>query len=126
MNYRIEHACLRVADLEKYLEFYSKVLGLKEMERKYIPQEELTVVYLSDGNCEFEIKLEYRQKDEKHSIGTGFCHFTLAVEDLLGSYNIHRKMGYEVSSVGETTEEEAESYFVKDPNGYKVQIIRGL
>ncbi len=126
MSCRIEHVCIKVADLEKSLKFYSQVLGLKEIERKDIPQEDLTVVYLSDGRCEFEIKLEYRQKNEKYSIGTGFCHFTLAVEDLLGSYNIHRKMGYEVSSVGETTEEEAEGYFVKDPNGYKVQIIRGL
>ena len=126
MSCRIEHVCIRVVDLEKSLKFYSQVLGLKEIERKDIPQEELSVVYLSDGNCEFEIKLEYRQKNEKYSIGTGFSHFTLTVEDLARSYITHKKMGYEVSSVGKTLEEGAESYFVKDPNGYRIQILRGM
>ena len=126
MSYRIEHACIRVADLEKSLEFYRKALGLKEVERKENLREGLTLVYLNDNSCEFEIKLEYNQKNERYSIGTGFSHFMLTVEDLAGSYAMHRDMGYEVSDMYETTEEGTQSYFVKDPNGYQIQILRGM
>ncbi len=90
---QIRASCIRVVNLEKSLEFYSKALGLKEVEKNF-PQHKFTVVYLSDENEEFEIKLTYDyEHGGKYNMETGFSHFALTVQDLKSSYTTHKKWG---------------------------------
>ena len=48
MGAKMLHTCIRVANLEKSLEFYKDVLGLIETRRKDFPEHKFTLVYLSD------------------------------------------------------------------------------
>lgn len=126
MEYRLEHVCIRVVNLEKSLEFYTKALGLKEMERKNFSNHQVMEVYLSDENEEFEIKLAHDYTQRKiYKIGDGLSHFALTVQDLENSYNTHKKMGYRVSPLKYIPGEKSICYFVTDPDGYKIKIIRG-
>lgn len=125
MNYKILHTCIRVMDLEKSLKFYTEALGLVETRRKDFPEDEFTLVFLSDESGNHEIELTYNYNPEKpYVIGDGFSHMALGVEDLEGSQQKHKEMGYEVTELIGLPGEKPRYYFVTDPDGYDIEIIR--
>lgn len=125
MKYKLEHACIRVMNLEKSLEFYKGALELKETRRKDFPKWEFTLVYLTDENENFEIELTYNYSPEKpYEMGNGFSHFAVVVEDLEKSYDVHKKSAYDVTDLKGLPGEKPSYYFITDPDGYKIEIIR--
>ncbi|NBG88428.1 lactoylglutathione lyase [Isachenkonia alkalipeptolytica] len=125
MKYKMLHTCLRVKDLEKSLEFYTKALGLKETRRKDFPEHEFTLVFLADEAENHEIELTYNYNQEKpYTIGDGFSHMALSVEDLEASQRRHKEMGYEVTELMGLPGSPPRYYFLTDPDGYEVEIIR--
>ncbi len=126
MEYKLEHACIRVMDLEKSVRFYTEVLGLEEVRRKDFPEWKFTLVYLSDAERNFEIELTYNYDPEKsYELGNGFSHFALTVADLEGSHAFHRESGYRVTDLKGLPGEKPMYYFITDPDGYMIEIIRG-
>lgn len=126
MKYKLEHACIRVMDLEKSIEFYKGALGLEEVRRKDFPEWKFTLVYLSDEDRNFEIELTYNYNPEKpYELGNGFSHFALTVGDLEGSHVAHKEAGYSVTDLKGLPGEKPMYYFVSDPDGYMIEIIRG-
>lgn len=125
MKYKFLHTCIRVMDLEKSLKFYEEGLGLKETKRRDFPNDEFTLVFLSDEAGEYEIELTYNYNPEKpYDIGNGFSHIAVSVEDLEASRERHLKMGYEVTELMGLPGEQPRYYFVTDPDGYDVEVIR--
>lgn len=125
MNYKILHTCIRVMDLERSLKFYKEALGLVETRRKDFPEDEFTLVFLSDESGKHEIELTYNYNPEKsYVIGDGFSHMAFGVEDLEASREKHKEMGYEVTELMGLPGEKPRYYFVTDPDGYDVEIIR--
>jgi lactoylglutathione lyase len=125
MKYKLEHACIRVMDLEKSLNFYKGALGLKEARRKDFPEWKFTLVYLTDEDENFEIELTYNYSTEKpYELGNGFSHFALVVEDLEKSHGEHKKSAYEVTDLKGLPVNKPSYYFITDPDGYKIEIIR--
>ena len=125
MKYKFLHTCIRVMDLEKSLKFYTEALGLKETRRKDFPEDEFTLVYLSDEDGLYEVELTYNYNPEKpYVIGNGFSHMALAVKDLEASRQKHMEMGYEVTELRGLPGEKPRYYFVTDPDGYDIEIIR--
>lgn len=125
MNYKIVHTCIRVMDLEKSLEFYEKALNFKESKRKDFPEAKFTLVFLSDGisNHEIELTYNYDQK-EPYDIGNGYSHLAVVVDDLEKSYEEHMKNGFKVSKLSGLPGSEPKFYFITDPDGYSIEIIR--
>ena len=125
MNYKLEHACIRVMDLDKSVDFYKKALSLEELKRRDYPDYKFTLVYLSDENRNFEIELTYNYDTEKpYEMGNGFSHFALTVSDLEESYEFHINMGLETTDLKGLPGEKPKYYFITDPDGYKIEIIR--
>ncbi|NLV88487.1 MAG: lactoylglutathione lyase [Tissierellia bacterium] len=125
MKYKFLHTCIRVMDLEKSLKFYTEALGLKETRRKDFPEDEFTLVYLSDEDGLYEVELTYNYNPEKpYVIGNGFSHMAFAVKDLEASRQKHMEMGYEVTELMGLPGEKPRYYFVTDPDGYDIEIIR--
>lgn len=125
MNYKMLHTCIRVMDLEKSLEFYKEALGLVETRRKDFPDDEFTLVFLADESRQYEIELTYNYHPEKpYVIGDGFSHLAFGVENLEESQKRHKEMGYEVTELMGLPGEKPRYYFVTDPDGYDVEIIR--
>lgn len=126
MEYKLEHACIRIMDLEKSIKFYTEVLGLEEVRRKDFPEWKFTLVYLSDADRNFEIELTYNYDPEKpYELGNGFSHFALTVADLEGSHAAHKKNGYKITDLKGLPGEKPMYYFITDPDGYMIEIIRG-
>jgi lactoylglutathione lyase len=112
-------------DLEKSLKFYKEALGLVEKERKDFPEYEFTLVYLSDESGHYELELTYNyNQDKPYEIGNGFSHIAVSVDDLEGSREKHKEMGYEVTELMGLPGSPPKYYFVTDPDGYEVEIIR--
>lgn len=125
MKYKILHTCIRVMDLEKSLKFYQEALGFKETRRKDYPEHEFTLVFLSDDTGNHEIELTYNYNPEKpYVIGDGFSHLAVSVNDLEGSRKKHMEMGYEVTELMGLPGSPPRYYFVTDPDGYDVEVIR--
>lgn len=125
MNYKMLHTCIRVMDLEKSLEFYKEALGMVETRRKDFPEDKFTLVFLSDEDKNYEMELTYNYNPDKpYEIGNGFSHIAVSVEDLEASRERHKEMGYKVTKLMGLSGEKPRFYFVTDPDGYDVEVIR--
>ena len=125
MKCKLLHTCLRVMDLDKSLKFYKEAIGLVESERKDYPENKFTLVYLTDEDKNHEIELTYNyDQEEPYDIGNGYSHIAVSVKDLESAREEHIKMGYEVSNFSGLPGEKPKYYFVTDPDGYRVEMIR--
>ncbi len=125
MSVKMLHTCIRVMNLEESLKFYRDALGLVETRRKDFPEYKFTLVYLSDKADGYEIELTYNYDPEKpYEIGNGFSHTAIGVSDLEGMREKHKSLGYEVTDLKGLPGEKPRYYFVTDPDGYKVEVIR--
>lgn len=125
MEYKMLHTCIRVMDLDKSLQFYKDALGLIETRRKDFPEHEFTLVFLSDKTGQYELELTYNYNPDKpYTIGNGFSHIAVAVDDLESSRERHKKMGYKVSELMGLPGSPPRYYFVTDPDGYEIEVIR--
>lgn len=125
MDYKMLHTCIRVMDLEKSLRFYQEALGLKETRRKDFPEDKFTLVFLSDASGNYELELTYNYNPDKpYEIGNGFSHIAVSVANLEGSREKHEEMGYKVTRLMGLPGEKPRYYFVTDPDGFEVEVIR--
>lgn len=125
MSVKMLHTCIRVMDLEKSLKFYKEALGLVETRRKDFPKHKFTLVYLSDAPGGYEIELTYNYNPEvPYELGNGFSHTAIGSEDIEELREKHIEMGYEVTDLKGLPGEKPHYYFVTDPDGYKVEVIR--
>ncbi|OON95206.1 MAG: lactoylglutathione lyase [Epulopiscium sp. Nele67-Bin005] len=124
MNYKLEHACIRVFDLDKSQKFYEDALGLEVVNKKDFSEYKFTLVYMSDENRNFEIELTYNYDTEKpYELGHGFSHFAVVTEDINASFANHEKMGVTCTPIKSLGEGFATFYFIEDPDGYKIEVI---
>ncbi len=125
MEYKLLHTCIRVMDLEKSVAFYKNALGLVETERKDFPEDEFTLVYLSDADKNFELELTYNYNPEKaYVIGDGYSHLAVSASDLEASREKHIEMGYEVTELMGLPGTPPKFYFLTDPDGYEIEVLR--
>lgn len=125
MSVKMLHTCIRVMDLEKSLKFYKEALGLVETRRKEFPEYKFSLVYLSNEKGGYEVELTYNYDQETpYELGNGFSHIAIGHPDIEGLREKHIEMGYEVTPLKGLPGEAPHYYFVTDPDGYKVEVIR--
>ncbi|MFV0499683.1 MAG: VOC family protein [Bacilli bacterium] len=124
MNVKMLHTCIRVVDLEKSIKFYKDTLGLEITREKDHLNEGFKLVYLSDSLKSFELELTYNVGAESYVIGNGYSHLALGVDDLEENHQHFKDMGHEVSAIKGLTKESSKFFFIKDPDGYLIEIIK--
>lgn len=123
---KLLHTCLRVKDLEASVKFYKDAIGLIESERRDYPEDKFTLVYMTDEQKCYEIELTYNyDTKEPYVVGNGFSHTAVSTKDLEAKREEHINMGYVVSDLSGLRGEKPRFYFVTDPDGYRVEVIRG-
>lgn len=125
MAVKMLHTCIRVKNLEESMKFYRDALGLVETSRKDFPEYKFTLVYLSSHVGGYEIELTYNYDPEKpYDLGNGFSHTAIGVDDLEAERERHMSLGYKVTDLKGLPGEAPRYYFVVDPDGYMVEVIR--
>ncbi|NLN98325.1 MAG: lactoylglutathione lyase [Eubacteriaceae bacterium] len=124
-TYRMAHMMIRVFDLEKSIEFYEKAFGFKEIRRKDKPEGKFTLVYLGNETIDFTLELTYNYDPEKpYELGTGYGHLAIEVEDLEASHAFHKSLGLDVANLSGLEKDVKSYYFMTDPDGYKIEVVR--
>lgn len=125
MRKRMLHTCIRVKDLDKSLSFYENILGMKEVRRLDYPDYKFTLVYLSLPGDDVELELTYNYDQKKsYELGDGYGHIAIGVENLKTTHEEYNQSGYEVTELKELSDGAASFFFIKDPDGYKIEVIQ--
>ena len=119
MNFRFIHYNFNVLDLEKSIEFYNDALDLKEVRRLTAAGGSYIIVYLGDGQTDFQLELTWlRDWKEPYNLGDNEMHLAFRVDDYDAAYARHKAMNctcYENPAMG--------IYFINDPDGYWLEIV---
>ena len=122
MRFRMVHENYNVVDLEKSLAFYEKALGLKEVRRKNAADGSFIIVYIANEHADFELELTWlRDHPQKYDIGEEEFHLAFKVDDFEAAHKLHEEMGCIVKE-----NPKMGLYFIADPDGCWVEILRGL
>ncbi len=124
---RILHTMLRVGDLQRSIDFYTKVLGMQLLRQSENPDYKYTLAFLGYGkNPEHaEIELTYNWGVESYEMGTAFGHIALGVPDAYVACETIKKAGGKVTrEAGPVKGGSTVIAFVTDPDGYKIELIQ--
>ncbi len=123
---RILHTMLRVGDLQRSIEFYTKVLGMHLLRTSDNPEYKYTLAFVGYGNNpEYaELELTYNYGVEKYDIGSAYGHIAIAVEDAQKACAAAKAAGGNVTrEAGPVKGGSTVIAFVEDPDGYKIELI---
>ncbi len=125
---RILHTMLRVGNLERSLDFYTNVLGMKLLRKKDYPEGRFTLAFVGYGE-ESEtavLELTHNWDTEKYDLGNGYGHIALEVDDVYAACDrIKAKGGVVTREPGPMKHGSSILAFVEDPDGYKIELLDG-
>ncbi|MDR1167535.1 MAG: VOC family protein [Heliobacteriaceae bacterium] len=122
---RFLHVMIRVKDIEKSLRFYTELL---DMNMTYtVELDDATLYYLSDEDGQTQIELTYNhEKPVEYSHGSGYGHFAFGTKSMSDFTKKLYGMGYNYSCEPFYMQQiDSQIAFIKDPDGYQVEIIEG-
>ena len=123
---RLLHTMLRVGDLQRSIDFYTKVLGMKLLRTTDRPEQKYTLAFVGYGpNPEHaELELTYNYGVDKYELGTAYGHQAIAVDDAYAACESIRAAGGVITrEPGPVKGGSTVIAFVQDPDGYKIELI---
>lgn len=123
---RILHTMLRVANLEKSINFYTQVLGMSLLRRKEYPDGRFTLAFVGygDESEQSAIELTHNWDTDAYELGTGYGHIALEVEDVYRACSeIRERGGLIMRDAGPMNAGTTIIAFVADPDGYPIELI---
>ena len=124
MTQTMAHTCYRVADLKKSVEFYTSAFDFEVSRERDFPEYKFTLVYLTLPGSNYELELTYNYDHGAYELGDGYGHIAISVENLEELHKKHVEAGYDVTDLKGLPGFAPSYYFVKDPDGYKIEVIR--
>lgn len=124
---RVLHTMIRVGDLERSLDFYSNVLGMKILRRKDYPDGRFTLAFVGygDESSNAVIELTHNWDTSAYDIGNGYGHIALGMENIYTACDAIREKGGKITrEPGPMKHGTTEIAFVEDPDGYKIELIQ--
>jgi lactoylglutathione lyase len=124
---RMLHTMLRVGDLDRSIQFYTELLGMKLLRRNDYPEGKFTLAFVgyeaeSTGTV---IELTHNWDTPSYEIGTGFGHLALEVDDAYAACERIKAQGGKVTrEAGPMKHGTTVIAFVEDPDGYKIEFIQ--
>lgn len=123
------HTMLRVGDLQRSIDFYTRVLGMKLLRTSDNPEYQYTLAFVGYGSNpdHAELELTYNYGVTHYEMGTAYGHIALGVEDVAATCEKIKQAGGNVTrEAGPVKGGSTIIAFVTDPDGYKVELIQRL
>jgi lactoylglutathione lyase len=124
---RLLHTMLRVGDLERSLRFYTEVLGMTLLRRHDYPEGKFTLAFVGYGpeDQQAAIELTFNWGTDRYEVGTGFGHVAVEVPDAAAACReITRRGGVVTRQAGPMKHGSTVIAFVRDPDGYAIELIQ--
>lgn len=124
---RILHTMLRVGDLKRSIDFYTKVLGMKLLRTTERPEQKYSLAFVGYGtNPEHaELELTYNHGVDHYDLGSAYGHIAIGVPDAYATCERIRAAGGNVTrDAGPVKGGNTVIAFVTDPDGYKIELIQ--
>ena len=124
---RMLHTMLRVGDLDRSIQFYTEVLGMRLLRRTNYPEGKFTLAFVGyqDERDGAVLELTFNWGVDKYQIGSGYGHVALEVDDAYAACaEIKRRGGTVTREAGPMKHGSTVIAFVQDPDGYKVELIQ--
>ena len=124
---RLLHTMLRVTDLQRAIDFYTRVLGMTLLRTTERPEQKYSLAFVGFGsNPEHaEIELTYNHGIHQYEMGTAFGHLALGVSDVYATCERIRAQGGHITrEPGPVAGGTRVIAFVVDPDGYKIELIQ--
>ena len=123
---RLLHTMLRVGDLNRSIDFYTKTLNMTLLRQKDYPQGKFTLAFLGygDESSNTAIELTHNWDTTAYEIGNAFGHIAIEVEDVYAAADKIKRLGGEViREAGPMNAGTTIVAFVKDPDGYEIELL---
>ena len=124
---RLLHTMLRVANLERSIDFYTRILGMTLLRRTDRPEQQYSLAFVGYGhNPEHaEIELTYNYGVAQYELGTAFGHLAIEVDDAAATCAAIKNQGGIVTrEAGPVKGGTTVIAFVEDPDHYKIELIQ--
>jgi len=125
----ILHTMLRVGDLNRSIDFYTKVLGMNLLRTTERPEQKYSLAFVGfgkgNGDGQAEIELTYNHGVTSYDMGTAYGHIAIGVPDAyVACANIKAAGGNVTREAGPVAGGDTVIAFVTDPDGYKIELIQ--
>ncbi len=123
---RILHTMLRVGDLDKSIEFYTQVLGMKLLRKSENVEYKYTLAFLGYGEESEQtvIELTHNWDTDSYDLGNAYGHIAIETQDIYATCEAIRAAGANITrEPGPVKGGTTVIAFVKDPDGYSIELI---
>lgn len=122
------HTMLRVGDLERSVDFYTRVIGMEHLRTVERPDQEYNLAFVGyDGGNRSggaELELTYNYGVSEYDLGSAYGHIALGVDDIVATCDRIREAGGRITrEPGPVKGGSTMIAFVEDPDGYKVELV---
>ncbi len=126
-KFRFMHTMVRVRDLDRSLDFYTRLLGMTLLRRMDFPEGRFTLAFVGygpeDSHAVMELTHNWDQEGPS-DLGTGYGHIALGVHDIYGVCKELEAAGARIPRrPGPMKHGTTHIAFVDDPDGYKIELI---
>jgi lactoylglutathione lyase len=126
-GYRMLHTMIRVGDLDKSIDFYTRLLGMKLLRKRDVPAGQYTLAFVGYGDetDNAVIELTYNYGKDKYEMGTAFGHLAIGMPDVYKTCEQLAREGVKIPRpAGPVQHGTTVIAFVEDPDGYKIELIQ--
>ena len=127
-KFRMMHTMIRVKDLDKSLDYYTRLLGMQLLRKTDFPSGKFTLAFVGygpeDSNAVVELTHNWDQQ-QPYDLGNGYGHIALAVPDIHATCEQLSAAGANVvRAPGPMKHGTTVIAFVEDPDGYKIELVQ--
>ena len=123
---RLLHTMLRVGDLQRSIDFYTRAMGMQLLRTTQRPEQKYDLAFLgyASNPDQAEIELTYNYGVSSYEMGTAYGHIALGVPDAIAACEKIRQAGGKITrEAGPVAGGTTVIAFVQDPDGYKIELI---
>ncbi|NFV79808.1 lactoylglutathione lyase [Magnetospirillum aberrantis] len=126
MSWRMLHTMIRVGNLDRSIDFYTRLLGMTLLRRTDYPEGRFTLAFVGYGEeaSNTVIELTHNWDTEAYDLGNGFGHVALGVPDIYAACEVLAANGAKITRPpGPMKHGSTVIAFIEDPDGYKIELI---
>ena len=124
---RLLHTMVRVGNLDRSVQFYCELLGMRLLRKQDYPGGRFTLAFVGYGDERDHtvIELTHNWDTNAYELGTGFGHLAIGIADIYQTCEDLRAKGAKiVREPGPMKHGSTLIAFVEDPDGYRVELIQ--